>query len=554
MSCHLDTESDVQCSLPRPRLRVPRSNGSLLAVPDLAEAASATDANQSSLDTCNYNVQGRSLGELRRRARFEALQAAAAFTSDLLGERVSVPEAPSSLIVTGHQPALFHPGVWVKNFATGALAERTGGVGLNLIVDNDTAPSMAVRVPAGTRNEPRFDSVVFDEPRPAIPFEDCDIVSRQTFTSFAERVAEAMEPWGIAPIIKDVWPDAIERMGRTRRLTDCLAAARHRQERRWGLTNLEMPLSRMCRLDSFLWFTSHLLAHLPRFQECHNSALDEYRRQNRIHSRTHPVPELVSRDGWLEAPFWLWRKGDLQRQRVFARQIGNRIQLAADTNVVTELPLSPEMDACCAVEALRELELQGWRFRTRALTTTLFARLSLGDMFVHGIGGAKYDEMTDRIVETFFEICPPRFMTLSATLYLPLGGGHPATIDDLRRLRTDLRDLQYNAERHGVTGEDVQELVREKQTLLQEQEASRPEGLSKRERLARRPLNRARHRRLKQISSELASRAGGEREQLERQIAETESQLAANGILCSREYSWSLFPAESLRDLFGQLG
>ncbi|MFG0333209.1 MAG: hypothetical protein ACF8TS_07600 [Maioricimonas sp. JB049] len=520
----------------------------------MADAGGATDRNQASLDTCSYNVQGRSLDELRRRARFEALQAAARFTSDLLGKRIPAPDAPSTLIVTGHQPALFHPGVWVKNFATGALARRTGGVGLNLIVDNDTAPSMAIRVPAGTRDEPRFDSVDFDEPRPAIPFEDCDIVSRQTFTSFADRLAEAMEPWGISPIARDVWPDAVERMQRTRRLTDCLAAARHRQERRWGLTNYELPLSQMCRLDSFLWFSSHLLAHLPRFQECHNSALEEYRRRNRIHSRTHPVPELVSRDGWLEAPFWLWRKGDMQRQRVFARQIGNQIQLAADTDIVAELPLCPGMDACCAVEALRELELQGWRFRTRALTTTLFARMSLGDMFVHGIGGAKYDEMTDRIVETFFEIRPPRFMTLSATLYLPLGGGHPVTSEDLRKLRADLRDLQYNAERYGLAGDDVQELVREKQALLQEQQQSRPEGLSKRERLARRQQNRARHRRLKQISSELASRAGAEREQIERQIAETEARLAANEILCSREYSWSLFPAESLRELFGQLG
>ncbi|MFG0296500.1 MAG: hypothetical protein ACF8PG_11400, partial [Maioricimonas sp. JB045] len=95
--------------------------------------------------------------------------------------------------------------------------------------------------------------------------------------------------------------------------------------------------------------------------------------------------------------------------------------------------------------------------------------------------------------------------------------------------------------------------VIEKQTLLREQELSRPEGLSRRERLARRPENRARHRRLKQISAELAARADSQRERIGRQIAETESQLAANEILCSREYSWCLFPAEELRELFGQL-
>ena len=44
----------------------------------------------------------------------------------------------------------------------------------------------------------------------------------------------------------------------------------------------------------------------------------------------------------------------------------------------------------------------GIRLRTRALTTTMFARFLLGDLFVHGIGGAKYDELGDEIARGFF--------------------------------------------------------------------------------------------------------------------------------------------------------
>ena len=36
--------------------------------------------------------------------------------------------------------------------------------------------------------------------------------------------------------------------------------------------------------------------------------------------------------------------------------------------------------------------------RPRALTLTLFARLCVADFFIHGIGGGKYDEVTDRII------------------------------------------------------------------------------------------------------------------------------------------------------------
>ncbi len=36
----------------------------------------------------------------------------------------------------------------------------------------------------------------------------------------------------------------------------------------------------------------------------------------------------------------------------------------------------------------------------RALTTTLFLRTFIADLFIHGIGGGQYDRLTDRIVET----------------------------------------------------------------------------------------------------------------------------------------------------------
>ena len=61
-----------------------------------------------------------------------------------------------------------------------------------------------------------------------------------------------------------------------------------------------------------------------------------------------------------------------------------------------------------------------WKVRTRALTTTLFARLFLGDLFIHGIGGAKYDELGDEVARGFLGAPPPPFLTLSLTLWLGL--------------------------------------------------------------------------------------------------------------------------------------
>ena len=47
--------------------------------------------------------------------------------------------------------------------------------------------------------------------------------------------------------------------------------------------------------------------------------------------------------------------------------------------------------------------------RPRALTLTLFARLCLGDFFIHGIGGGKYDEVTDAIIRDYFGVEPPAY-------------------------------------------------------------------------------------------------------------------------------------------------
>ena len=58
---------------------------------------------------------------------------------------------------------------------------------------------------------------------------------------------------------------------------------------------------------------------------------------------------------------------------------------------------------------------QGVKIRSRALVTTLWARLALSDLFLHGIGGAKYDQVTDRLIESFFDLAPPAIMVLSAT-------------------------------------------------------------------------------------------------------------------------------------------
>ena len=111
-----------------------------------------------------------------------------------------------------------------------------------------------------------------------------------------------------------------------------------------------------------------------------------------------------------------------------------------------EIPLAPDREACCAVERLDEPARPGVRLRTRALTTTMFARLLLGDLFLHGIGGAKYDELGDEMVRGFFGVEPPGFLTLSMTS--GWASADPASPERLAAVDRLLRDLTFNPDRH----------------------------------------------------------------------------------------------------------
>jgi len=118
---------------------------------------------------------------------------------------VADPAAP--LIVTGHQPELFHPGVWVKNFAVAEIAHRVRGVGLNLIVDNDIPKSSTLRVPTLEGGELRVRRIDYDDWAGEVPFEDLHVLDEGRFASFADRTRRALEGLVADPVIDDFWQE-----------------------------------------------------------------------------------------------------------------------------------------------------------------------------------------------------------------------------------------------------------------------------------------------------------------------------------------------------------
>jgi hypothetical protein len=428
------------------RLRAPRENGAALVDPPFSSVEALVEENVRRRQTARYDFQGRRLDALVAQSRRELVDEARRYTSAYRDVAAAAGDPAGKIFLAGHQPELFHPGVWFKNFGLGTLGARHDATAINLLIDSDTVRTTACRVPSGSASEPAVESIDYDQPGPAIPHEERRILDGALFADFGRRAAAAIAPLVPEPLLREFWPLAVARARENPNLGECLAQARHRWEERWGLATLEVPQSRVCQLEAFYWFTAHLVANLARFREVYNAAVGEYRRVNHVRSTAHPVPDLAREGDWIEAPFWIWRKEDPHRRRLFVRRRGDEFLLADRAGVEIALPLADGGDGARAVQRLAELPGEGIKLRTRALATTLWARLVLGDLFLHGIGGAKYDQLTDLLIGRFFGLEPPKFLVLSATLQLPIPRRR-FTPDEARDVDHRLRELTYHPER-----------------------------------------------------------------------------------------------------------
>lgn len=517
------------------RLRAPSEHGQRLIEPSVSSIVDLWYSNQTALHRSDIRILDSDLAALRIAAQHDLIERAEAYTRQYRDVTLEVPPS-AGVVLAGHQPELFHAGVWYKNFVLSALSQRLGATAVNLVIDNDDCKSTAIRVPTGRIDDPSIVTIPFDAPAGIVPYEVRRVTDRSLFASFGDRVASTISTLIPEPLVRDLWEPLLEIAESCNTLGTSLAALRHRLEATWGLNTLELPLSSVCDSLEFAQFTGHLLTDLAKLHEVYNRSLREYRRVNHVRSYSHPVPDLDLIDGWYEAPFWIWRRDQPRRQHLFVKQVDRQLWLSDRKNL--EVPI----DLKNISHALIQLESDGICVRPRALITTMYGRLVLSSMFIHGIGGAKYDQLTDQIICRFFDMDPPAYLTTTATTLLPLQRP-TATVEDLRRVDWMLRELSYHGELYldpSLPGYDqALQLAREKRKWL-ESRPSKGEGHS-------------RHVALTRINESLQPFLQPKRMQLENERDETESEWRKSMLLGSREFSFCLHDTSSLRALLMQM-
>lgn len=498
-----------------PRLRAPKEHGQILAAPPLDQ-----------IDTHFFEPPRKQTRDgltpifdaaSRSAARAEILEVSRQYHAEA-GE--AVPDGGFTF-VAGHQPELFHPGVWFKNFAIHQLAAKHGGGSLNLIIDTDSAKPAILHAPDGEK----LARVPFDHSTAEIPYEERTVDDEHLFAELPARMASITSKWKFEPLLDSYWREVMSAAKRTPLRGERLAAGRRALERRWGMAQREVPMSRVCQTEAFARFALWILGDLPKFHAAYNQVVRDHRRVHHIRSRSHPVPDLAADGEWLEAPFWAWRRGQPRRSRLLVRRNGSICDLRVAGELWPSLPADER-----SINVWRRLESQGFKVRSRALTTTMFVRLLLADVFVHGIGGALYDELTDAIVERM-----PPFLVLSATLLLPLPR-FPHAEQQARAGKRRLRDLLYKPERF-VDAAAAKSLIDGKKEWIARK------GVTHAER-----VERFQH--IREVNAALQPFVKEQMQQTHAELAEYQLRAEYDAVAGRRDYAFCLYPEEMLRQFY----
>ena len=156
-------------------------------------------------------------------------------------------------------------------------------------------------------------------------------------------------------------------------------------------------------------------------------------------------------------------------------------------------------------------------------------------MFIHGIGGAKYDQLTDEISLRFFQSSLPEHLTVSGTFLIQQ---EVAAIPTARinRLKNQLRQLRFHPEAFLKEASDIHPLVKQKASWTRKKELDRAQ-------------RQTRHQEIVRLNELMQPWVAERRLELSNEIEQLEANFDTARILNSREYSFCLHDVELLDTL-----
>ncbi|MDZ4064147.1 MAG: hypothetical protein U1E22_05700, partial [Coriobacteriia bacterium] len=420
----------------RARPTLPHGHGEVLAQPPYEEWATLAGTVCERVPTWDFDVAGVSGASLRSLARRELVARAEAFSA-----RLGVPVAATKddlelVVVTGHQPELYHPGVWIKDFLLQRFSDETGATAIDLVVDSDTFSTLGVAAPClrpAIQRCRQYLAVGDGETCYACaPVPDARHVD--DFCTAASRMLASLPAPAVGRHFDEFCVHLHGAMHEAENLSELVTFARRRYEASAGTDYLELAVTSIGRSRAFTLFAADIICNARAFAESFNAELADFRAITKTRSVVQPFPDLTIDEVEVELPLWVIVDGKRHAARVV--RIGGKLELRANGLALASLPA----DAASAASLLGEAE---FTLVPRALTLTLFVRMFVADLFIHGVGGGRYDRVTDGVARRYYGVEPAPYVVASMTMYLPLGA-HLVTEDEIADLRQQLSRFDHN--------------------------------------------------------------------------------------------------------------
>ena len=540
---------------------IPKNNREIFIKPAYEDIPGLIDLNKERFRSYGFDINGIPFSEFRERVRSETLKKAGEYTEGIKSfcSRLNIAgtenlpciddayKSGRNIIATGHSPILAHPGVMIKHGFVNSIAKKVKAIGINIVVDNDACHDDCLNIPDINGPDSSVERVEF-LPSPYnlynLAFEDIRYTDSTQLTAFKESVLKVLHNPDMKKPFEDFINPVINLSGETLQFTDLFTCARHAFLLRFGIGNLEVPVSHISETEPFLSFFLHITANARSVVNIYNAKLGEYRRLKKISSRANPLPDLMEKGYAVELPFWIWGEGESRKDLYASVADDKRISIICKDKIVGHFDFGENGNSSGNssenLRRLRDLINTGIKIRPKAIVNTMYSRMFLSDLFVHGIGGAKYDLITNEIIKEFFGVEPPAYVTVSATLHLPYKPFNVSN-DDVIALKHVIKDMGYNPDKY-ASGEvmesaGMKSMVSEKKDLIAKEAHESEE----------------KHRafdRLKELNSIMKEKIMSLIMEKEKELEDLEKRIRYNSIVTNREYPFCIYPESILGELF----
>jgi hypothetical protein len=499
------------------------------------------------------------LRELRQQARIRLVDSAEKFVLRLSevarrvgllsGDRPLLTGDPSAMpiVMTGHQPVVFHSGLTFKYQTTEAFAAQHGLIAIAVVIDTDEGDAGAFSYPTLDTSQARFQNPLGDAERRFVAksatlarspglFSGSRLKSPDAISAESTTVENDLRACGENSAATAFQAVAAQYAALAGISPAGIAAMEANLITRWnadvGGRMLELPLSAICSFPEFIRFAVPILERPFEFAQCYNQTLTTFRSEHRIRNEANPFPNLSIEEEWCELPFWVVDHAAGTRRVLQIRRQSDGMALASNGERLLTLEKGN------VAEALTSLLFSGQQLVPRGALITATFRLLFSDLFVHGTGGGQYDPCTDALIRNWWSVEPSPFAVASASRFLfPV---ERQRLMQLQHVESQLRDLQFNPQRFLRTNvfpasleERLTSLLREKDAAVNRMKSARQAGESAQD------IGREIQRFTDAIKTEVSR-------EFEPRLQELHSLSNQNvSAITSRTWPWFLFPDQA---------